>query len=134
MKEITFVLFHRSLFPPSFLTRRPHLQAYVSAKKSEGFQWEVREGAKGFDVFPLADDAHHYWSGYFTSRPGLKRQVRFASNFLNAARQLEVISKVSSANLSVTTVRPSPDVGDSWTDSYVFLYIPLHCTRTMLTI
>ena len=92
--------------------------AYVTAKKAEGFAWEVREGAKGFDVFPLADNSHNYWSGYFTSRPGLKRQVRFASNFLNAARQLEVITGLNASALSVTTVRPSPDVGPSWTDSY----------------
>ena len=30
------------------------------------------------DIMPLADNAHNYWSGYFTSRPALKRQVRFA--------------------------------------------------------
>ena len=77
------------------------------------------------DIFPLGDNGHAYWSGYFTSRcatqtkqlprgtdratpddcdrgvrvvsvrsPALKRQVRVASNFLNAARQLEVLSKV----------------------------------------
>lgn len=27
------------------------------------------------DIFPLADNPHNYWSGYFTSRPALKRQV-----------------------------------------------------------
>ena len=33
--------------------------------------WEVRQD----DIFPLGDGGHSYWSGYFTSRPALKRQV-----------------------------------------------------------
>jgi hypothetical protein len=56
-------------------------------------------------------------TGYFTSRPALKRQVRVASNYLNAARQLEVISGVSKSEVNTPTTRPSPPVGDSWTDS-----------------
>jgi len=27
------------------------------------------------DIWPLGDHPHAYWSGYFTSRPALKRQV-----------------------------------------------------------
>ena len=47
----------------------------------------------------------HTWfvigrSGYFTSRPALKRQVRVATNFLNSARQMEVISGVTAAELN----------------------------------
>jgi alpha-mannosidase len=76
--------------------------------------WEVRSD----DIFPLADDDHEYWSGYFTSRPALKRQVRFASNFLNAARQIEIFSGVTAAEVDQATVRPSPPVGSSWTDSF----------------
>ena len=86
---------------------------YVDHKKKAGMPWEVRQD----DIFPLADAAHNYWTGYFTSRPALKRQVRFASNFLNAARQMEVISKTTAAEVDVPTVRPSPPVGSSWTDS-----------------
>jgi hypothetical protein len=66
---------------------------------------------------PLANDAHAYWSGYFTSRPALKRQVRFASNFLNAARQMEIVSGVTAEMVNTPTTRPSPPVGSSWTDS-----------------
>ena len=36
-----------------------------------------------------------YWTGYFTSRPAFKRQVRRASNFLTAARQIEVMSGIT---------------------------------------
>ena len=42
--------------------------------------------------FPYSDGPSGYWTGYFTSRTGLKRYVRFASNFLLIARQLEVFT------------------------------------------
>ena len=59
---------------------------------------------------------HIIIGGYFTSRPALKRQVRFSSNFLNA-RQMEVASGVTAEEVDTPTVRPSPTVGTSWTDS-----------------
>jgi alpha-mannosidase len=86
---------------------------YVEQKKKAQAVWEVRED----DIFPLADAAHNYWSGYFTSRPALKKQVHTASSFLNSARQVEVISGVTAAEVDTPTTRPSPPVGKSWTDS-----------------
>jgi alpha-mannosidase len=87
---------------------------YVDQKKKDTtVQWEVRQD----DIFPLADNAHHYWTGYFTSRPALKRQVRFATNFLQSARQLEVVTKLTKEQVGDPTVRFSPPVGESWTDS-----------------
>jgi alpha-mannosidase len=86
---------------------------YVDAKKKAGVTWEKRYD----DVWPLADDKHNYWTGYFTSRPALKRQVRLATNFLTAARQMEVLSGVSKEEVDVPTSRPSPPVGSSWSDS-----------------
>eukprot|EP01061_Rhynchopus_euleeides_P019355 TRINITY_DN317_c0_g1_i1.p1 TRINITY_DN317_c0_g1~~TRINITY_DN317_c0_g1_i1.p1 ORF type:complete len:1106 (+),score=505.33 TRINITY_DN317_c0_g1_i1:99-3416(+) len=86
---------------------------YVEQKQKANLTWEVRRD----DIFPLGDGPHHYWSGYFTSRPALKKQVHVASNFLNAARQLEVISGVNASQIAVPTTRPAPVVGVSWTDS-----------------
>ena len=48
----------------------------------------------------------------------MKRQVRFATNFLNAARQIEVFSGVTAVQVDTPTTRPSPPVGTSWTDSF----------------
>jgi alpha-mannosidase len=86
---------------------------YVDQKKKANISWEKRYD----DVWPLADDAHHYWTGYFTSRPALKRQVRIATHTLDAARQMEIASGVTAAEVDVPTTRPSPPVGSSWTDS-----------------
>jgi len=87
---------------------------YTQEKLRANITWEVR---RGDDIFPLADNAHHYWTGYLTSRPALKMQVRKGSNFMNAARQMEVFSGVTAAEVDVPTTRPSPEVGSSWTDS-----------------
>eukprot|EP00754_Rhynchopus_humris_P026895 Rhum_TRINITY_DN15047_c5_g4::Rhum_TRINITY_DN15047_c5_g4_i1::g.136057::m.136057 len=81
-------------------------------KKAE--EWEVRTD----DMFPLADGDHKYWSGYFTSRPSLKRLVRRASNYLTGARQMEILSGVKKSEIVVPTTKASPLVGSSWTDSF----------------
>ena len=96
-----------------YSTPSHYVDAKFAATTKASAKWEVRHD----DIFPLGDAPHHYWSGYFTSRPGLKRQVRFASNFLNSARQMEVISGVTAADVEHPTTRPSPPVGDSWSDS-----------------
>ena len=96
-----------------YSTPTHYTDAKHAATLTQKARWEVRTD----DVFPLGDNAHAYWSGYFTSRPSLKRQVRFASNFLNAARQMEVISNTTAAEVNHPTTRPSPPVGSSWTDS-----------------
>ena len=40
------------------------------------------------DFFPYASDAHGYWSGYYTSRPALKKMVRDYSGWFMSARML----------------------------------------------
>ncbi|KAM3623462.1 uncharacterized protein V6R79_011495 [Siganus canaliculatus] len=43
------------------------------------------------DFFPYADDAHDFWTGYFTSRPALKRYERISNSNLQTCNQLEVL-------------------------------------------
>ncbi|KAF7652581.1 hypothetical protein LDENG_00095180 [Lucifuga dentata] len=43
------------------------------------------------DFFPYADDAHDFWTGYFTSRPALKRYERLSNSNLQTCNQLEVL-------------------------------------------
>ncbi|KAL3687509.1 hypothetical protein R1sor_013818 [Riccia sorocarpa] len=60
---------------------------YLDAKHAANETWPLKED----DFFPYADCPHCYWTGYFTSRPSLKRYVRKLSGVLLAARQLEFI-------------------------------------------
>ncbi|KAI3931665.1 hypothetical protein MKW92_015658, partial [Papaver armeniacum] len=58
---------------------------YTDAKWASHESWPLKTG----DFFPYADRANSYWTGYFTSRPALKRYVRVLSGYYLAARQLE---------------------------------------------
>ncbi|GAB2236176.1 hypothetical protein Droror1_Dr00027915 [Drosera rotundifolia] len=58
---------------------------YTDAKYAANEAWPL----KTEDYFPYADRVNAYWTGYFTSRPALKRYVRILSGYYMAARQLE---------------------------------------------
>ncbi|CAM6125814.1 unnamed protein product [Calypogeia fissa] len=60
---------------------------YVDSKHAANETWPLKTG----DFFPYANDASAYWTGYFSSRPALKRYVRKLTGFLQAARQLEFL-------------------------------------------
>ncbi|EDQ87643.1 uncharacterized protein MONBRDRAFT_33201 [Monosiga brevicollis MX1] len=62
---------------------------YTQAKFDANETWEARYD----DIMPLADNAHHYWTGYFTSRQSLKKYLRVLTNVLNAARQLAMLTE-----------------------------------------
>ncbi|CAG2107571.1 unnamed protein product [Medioppia subpectinata] len=47
---------------------------------------------KSDDFFPYANRPHAYWTGYFTSRPALKRYEKVGNNFLQTCKQLDVLS------------------------------------------
>ncbi|XP_016422265.1 lysosomal alpha-mannosidase-like [Sinocyclocheilus rhinocerous] len=52
------------------------------------FHWPLKTD----DFFPYADDAHDFWTGYFTSRPALKLYERLSNSRLQTCNQLEVLS------------------------------------------
>ena len=62
---------------------------YLQAKLRSNVSWPLKTD----DLFPYADGPHSYWTGFFTSRPALKRYIRLNSAFLQVARQIEVWSK-----------------------------------------
>jgi hypothetical protein len=64
------------------------------ASKYNPATWKTN--IKTNDFFPYADCDHCYWSGYFSSRQGLKRQERMSSSFLHASRQIESMLKLQS--------------------------------------
>mmetsp|Transcript_7270 Transcript_7270/g.17535 ORF Transcript_7270/g.17535 Transcript_7270/m.17535 type:complete len:806 (+) Transcript_7270:977-3394(+) len=68
-------------------------ELYMQAKNTEDIDWSVKED----DFFPYSDCEHCYWTGYFTSRPALKRMERVMSGYLLAARQVEALAGVGAA-------------------------------------
>ncbi|KAL5557535.1 hypothetical protein UlMin_039771 [Ulmus minor] len=60
---------------------------YTDAKHAANVAWPLKTD----DYFPYADSKNAYWTGFFTSRPGLKRYVRLLSGYYLAARQLEFL-------------------------------------------
>ncbi len=59
-----------------------------SLHESGGVRWPD----KSDDFFPYASDPHAYWTGYFTSRPTLKRMVRYGNNFLQVCKQMDALT------------------------------------------
>lgn len=66
---------------------------YTDAKNAANASWPLKKD----DYFPYADSENAYWTGYFTSRPALKRYVRVLSGYYVAARQLEFLAGRRSA-------------------------------------
>lgn len=60
---------------------------YTDVKNAANESWPLKTD----DYFPYADKENAYWTGFFTSRPALKRYVRQLSGYYLAARQLEFL-------------------------------------------
>ncbi|XP_006874364.1 PREDICTED: lysosomal alpha-mannosidase [Chrysochloris asiatica] len=61
------------------------------------YLWELNKAnltwsVKHDDFFPYADGPHNFWTGYFSSRPALKRYERLSYNFLQVCNQLEALA------------------------------------------
>ncbi len=55
--------------------------------------------SKSDDFFPYANHPHGYWTGYFTSRPALKRYERYSNNILQVTKQLNALANTQAGNL-----------------------------------
>ncbi|CAF4780467.1 unnamed protein product, partial [Rotaria magnacalcarata] len=61
---------------------------YLYGLNKAGRTWTTKTD----DFFPYADRPHEFWTGYFTSRPALKRYERHSNNILQITRQLNAFS------------------------------------------
>lgn len=68
---------------------------YTLAKEAERAAGNVTYPTLGSDFFPYADGPHDYWTGYYTSRPALKRFIRDSSAVYSASRQIRALTSVT---------------------------------------
>lgn len=55
---------------------------YVEAVREAAARHKIEWSLKTDDFLPYRSEAHRAWTGFYTSRPSLKRLVRFGNNFL----------------------------------------------------
>lgn len=67
---------------------------YIRAVKNEVASKSLALEEKTDDFFPYATSVHNSWTGYFTSRPTLKRFERVGNNILQSAKQLTAFSRI----------------------------------------
>ncbi|CAF4727915.1 unnamed protein product, partial [Rotaria sp. Silwood2] len=67
---------------------------YLYALKKAEKKWSTKTD----DFFPYASTPSVYWTGYYTSRPALKRYERYANNILQVTRQLNGFSQSNLRN------------------------------------
>lgn len=67
---------------------------YLKSLHESNITWPT----KSDDFFPYASDPHAYWTGYFSSRPTLKRFERVGNHFLQVCKQLSATAKVQEAH------------------------------------
>ncbi len=69
---------------------------YMDAKLAQRTAWPLKPPTTpdglSTDQFPLANNPHWLWTGYFSSRPALKHFVRYASALFTAGRQLQAFT------------------------------------------
>ncbi|CAF1567664.1 unnamed protein product [Rotaria magnacalcarata] len=61
---------------------------FLHALSQEKRTWPVREG----DFLSYAHRAHAFWTGFYTSRPGIKFYERYVGAFYQSLRQLSIYS------------------------------------------
>lgn len=64
-----------------------NLSYYTDLKRAENLTWAVKTD----DFFPYGSAQHEYWSGFFTSRPTLKRFARVSNVLLQQVRQIDAV-------------------------------------------
>uniref|UniRef100_T1IVT5 Alpha-mannosidase n=1 Tax=Strigamia maritima TaxID=126957 RepID=T1IVT5_STRMM len=61
---------------------------YLKSLNDADITWPTKTD----DFFPYASDPHAYWTGYFTSRPALKGNIRRTNNILQVCKQLDALT------------------------------------------
>ena len=82
--------------------RQDELKVNVFYSTPECYQYAINREESDLEVkyddfFPYADQISRFWTGYLTSRPALKYNVRQTSSFLQSARHLIALGDIDEA-------------------------------------
>ncbi|XP_065090817.1 lysosomal alpha-mannosidase-like isoform X2 [Ochlerotatus camptorhynchus] len=69
---------------------------YLKALHDADITWPT----KSDDFFPYSSDPHAFWTGYFTSRPTIKRFERVGNHFLQVCKQLTALAPVKEGHFN----------------------------------
>ena len=80
---------------------------YIDALYGQNITWPVNY----YDQLPYADNPRDFWSGYYSSRPGAKKQVRDGHATLNAAASVfaEKVIKVGTSDDEINSILEAHD-------------------------
>ena len=71
---------------------------YVDAIAAENIEWPTKYD----DLFPYADNAESYWTGYFSSRANDKGYMRRASQTLHSSNKLFALDSIDQTTWPAT--------------------------------
>lgn len=66
-------------------------ETYIDALKKEQITWPVYYN----DMFPYSDSHNDFWSGFYTTRPGTKKQIKDGSANFHASNKLYALEVVN---------------------------------------
>lgn len=79
-KSVDKLIHHMNKYYPNYKLRYSTPSDYFKALKKvtdlENIEWPVKYD----DSFPISQEKGDYWTGYYSSRPNLKRAIRVASS------------------------------------------------------
>jgi len=91
-KMIKYINNHYDKYGANVFYSTPSI--FLEAVNSYDLDWSVKYD----DFFPYADGDHSYWTGYYTSRPGLKGYERQMNSLLHASERLYTLASAGAKN------------------------------------
>ncbi|XP_071107653.1 lysosomal alpha-mannosidase-like [Haliotis cracherodii] len=74
---------------------------YINSVNKEGVKFSRMAG----DFFPYSTIPNTFWTGFFTSRPGLKRHVKTASSLLQTCKMLTVLARLTQVSRDIAVLK-----------------------------
>lgn len=68
-----------------FSTPQEYFKELLASDQKANSDTKIQD-VKADDFFPYADNSRQYWTGFYTSRPGLKYKTRDYGRYLSIAR------------------------------------------------